>query len=97
LCWKTECEEGASFTSRGDCSTTQEEPEAVASNNEERISHVIGQVVLQDDPGVLTNVRVHPENLETSAEVSNSQEHKVVRTSTRQKKPPTTRKEDLLW
>jgi hypothetical protein len=79
---------------------TQEKFEVGASNNEERIPLVTGQVVLRGDPNVLTNVltnvRVNPENTETAAKVSNSQEHKVVRTSTRQKKPPTTWKEDFL-
>jgi hypothetical protein len=97
LSWKTEGEKDVGVPLHRDSITVQEELRTDATNSKEGTPHVMENEVLRKEPGVFTSIRVHPENREISAMDSNRQEHKVVRASIRQKKPPITRKEDFLW
>jgi hypothetical protein len=97
LCWKTEWEKDAGAPSYRDSTTVQKEPRMDATNNKEGTPHAMEKEVLPKEPGVLTNVRVYPEKRENLAMDISRQEHNVVRASSRQKKPPITRKDDFLW
>jgi hypothetical protein len=70
---------------------------SVANDENTLVKHIKKKAVLLDDLGVTTSGRVQPEDLENSAEVSNSQVHDVVHTPRRQKKPLKTRKVGVLW
>jgi hypothetical protein len=73
----------------GDNTTIQDDPKAAATDNDEVIiPHAADQNIQLEELHGATDGRIQPVNIKNSAKVSNSQIHKVFRTSTRQKKTP---------